>query len=182
MLTSAARSMNDPSIHNSPPTLLRTGELIRPNPRKFHVDKSTKARVVQLVAQVARKQFLYRLNGNIYYDPFLRFTYAIGSPNTALIRKVSFSGHVKLHSRQDRDSWVPAAEDDLVNSLRLYIPFFVKFFSSLEHLTLYATGDNDVLYELPEGAPKTVKQAILPLLEGELRLIPILTTLRVLRR
>lgn len=82
--------------------------------------------------------------GWLYFDKFLRFLHTIGVENSALIKRVKFTGIVKLHEcpglcyhRQD------GCADDLLKSLRLYIPFILKFCTKLETLTIKIEEDRD---------------------------------------
>ncbi|KAE8443005.1 hypothetical protein EG329_002469 [Mollisiaceae sp. DMI_Dod_QoI] len=72
------------------------------------------------------------LPGWIYYDKFLRFLHTIGKRNAALLRSLTFQGEVRFYRRID--SHAPKCEDDLLGSLKLYLPFIKKFCPRLKEI------------------------------------------------
>jgi len=81
--------------------------------------------------------------GWIYFDTFLRFLYDIGPANAARIRYLTFSGPIVTH-RCASDACVEGQcpKDDLVTCLAIYVPFIVKFCTSLRKLTLNIYPDD----------------------------------------
>jgi hypothetical protein len=177
--------MSNPSLHRSPPSLLAKRKVWRPSPHKPSIHGDWKTQVAQVITQVERNVPICVLRGWAYYDPFLRFLYTIGPKNAALLKSLKFSGRVKLHLCEiDCGDGFRQCDDDLILSIRLYIPFIKKFCTGLEKLTLYVERDDVPILNMafyPEDTPLTEEEAMMPLLEKDVRDISTLKEIAVLR-
>ncbi|TAQ91053.1 hypothetical protein B7494_g587 [Chlorociboria aeruginascens] len=151
------------SFYDSPPTLLRENVLIRPSPAKPKLDKTWFKNVKLGMVQVKSGTHMRQLLGWVYYDGFLRFLHSIGSKNAALITRLKFCGTILIHKCDFECS--PGCDDDLLKSIRLYVPFIEKFCPNLRTLTLCVRLDpkyneegekkDDNEKETPFGIPPT---------------------------
>lgn len=137
--------MTDPRYNGSPPSMfrLRTDKkkVWRPSARKPALAAGWKARVQNVILQIRGQAHLFRLAGWAYYDHFLRFLYTIGPANAALLKNIELRGVVQLHACGE-NTCDYRCRDDIVHSLRLYIPVIKALCTGLEHLVLYANGDS----------------------------------------
>ncbi|KAG0645690.1 hypothetical protein D0Z07_8632 [Hyphodiscus hymeniophilus] len=154
--------MGNPGWHSSPPTLLEDGTRRLRGP-------------ADMAPGTPRS-----LEGWAYFDPFLRFLYAIGRKNASYIKNLTFVGDAKIHCCLTCEC--KGCDDDLVGSVRVYIPFLIQLCTNLESLTLVVFEDITFKrkpHDLVDGRAHNTEQAVLPLLE-EIRSIPSLKKLKVL--
>jgi hypothetical protein len=117
-----------------------------------------------------------QLPGYIYYDQFLRFLRFVGPKNAARIKKLEFTGLVRRHSCED----CLRVEEDLLSSMRFYMPFINKFCTGLEKLVLHTQrGILHALVPPPDIDPATHEETMLSFLENEARAISSLRVLEV---
>ena len=172
--------MNNTTYKGSPFTLIGTNIPFRPSPEKSRPGWGDwDAEIAEGICQIQLRRPVEMLLGWVYFDPFLRFLHTIGK-NAALLKHLTFEGVVKIHCCTA--SKCSKCDDDLVLSLRLYIPFIIKFCTGLERLTLKFKYDK-IREEDPrdpdDPRPKTAEEALKPVLENELREFPTLTHLEV---
>lgn len=118
------------------------------------------------------------LPGYAYYDHFLRFIHVIGPENAARIKNLNFSGTVIRHRCNEKQRAGKANYDDLLKSMRFYIPFIIEFCKDLEKLVINAAEDT-THEDTWTIEPTTHEDAILGFLENDLRNIPTLKVLEV---
>ncbi|TGO52430.1 hypothetical protein BCON_0141g00010 [Botryotinia convoluta] len=90
------------------------------------------------------------LDFDMYHDLFVRFLRVIGSSKAAMIKTLNFSGPVKKHHCSQDSSCTKAhkwCEDDLIESLLLYITLINRFCTNLQKLVIvmrkdYETSDS----------------------------------------
>ncbi|PMD25805.1 hypothetical protein NA56DRAFT_744819 [Hyaloscypha hepaticicola] len=120
--------------------------------------------------------------GYLFYDPFLRFIYFIGPKNSVRIKSLEFNGFVKRHSCSSKYCNKPSVEK-FIPSICFYIPFIKRFCIGLEKLVLHAEEDSLVCEEGPvapqDVVPATHAEAMIPLLENEIRTISTLKELEI---
>jgi len=175
-------SMNNPGCLQSPPSLMAKG-VYRPNANKPEKWEDWKDQVDKTITQIENQVPLRALTGWAYYDPFLRFLYTIGPKKARLLKSLKFEGRIKLHLCEMDCRAREACDDDLVWSLRLYIPFIQKFCTAVEKLTLYVDEDalsatNIQFY--PPDHPLKNQEALLPLLCNDIREIETLKEIAIL--
>lgn len=173
--------MCNPIYHESPPTLLQSGVLHRPDPSKPGLisDPQALQEIQAGISEIQNQADLTSLSGWIYYDPLLRFLHTIGPQKLALIKSLKLSGIVILHICR-WDLCKVKCSDDLVTSLHLYIPIIVALLPNLEKLAIYAAKDNYQEENLQPRDPTTIEERLLPLLTNEIRSITSLKALEVL--
>lgn len=138
----------------------------RPCPSKpGHNEKWINA-VAEGMSAVGDQIRLTKLPGWIYYDRFLRFLHTIGPKNAVLIKSLTFRGTIQIH-RCEYEMCGLRCEDDLLDSLQLYLSFIKMFCPELKKLTICADHDRTIrdasISALFPPAPR-------PLNEGELKL------------
>lgn len=175
--------MPDRAWKESPPTLPpgQLDVLFRPEPGKPARDnwETETSRAIALIdSRVAAGQ----LPGYLFYDPFLRFIHFIGPKNSARIKSLEFNGFVKRHSCSSKYCNKPSVEK-FIPSICFYIPFIKRFCTGLEKLVLHAEEDSLVCEEGPvapqDVVPATHAEAMIPLLENEIRTISTLKELEI---
>lgn len=168
--------------HGSPPSYFRNLGEYRPDPLKptlAHLDLA----VARAIPKIEERAHLRLLPGWMYYDPFLRMLYVIGKTNAALLTTLTITGPVKIHHCHRDVCGREGCEDDIIESLRLYIPFFNRFCTNLRHLTISATLDAyppGNPYPLQPGELSNRDEALRPFLENEIHNILSLETLEVI--
>lgn len=182
--------MMDPRFDASPPSMLstRSSKVYRPSARKPTLEDEWPKMVQKVINQIRGQGHLFSLPGWAYYDHFLRFLFTIGPANAALLKKIEFSGVVRLHTCGE-DTCHRLCPDDIVHSLYFYIPVIMALCPSLEQLILYAEEDDLAnLQAISNGDTETetsgatpTERALMPLLKNELRQISSLTKLDVFR-
>lgn len=153
----------------------------RPNPEKPYFDNFedlTNDRIFTRGIRSIQEQVPeQKLPGWIYYDSFLRFLHNIGPTNASYIKSLKFRGIAILHTCPADDN-CEDCEQNLVSNLRVYIPFFKIFCPNLRKL--FITVWPDIHQDAGQnGNPATSEEAMLPLLENELRTITSLNGLIV---
>ncbi|KAF7911949.1 hypothetical protein BELL_0602g00020 [Botrytis elliptica] len=81
---------------------------------------------------------------DMYHDLFVRFLRAIGPSKAAMIKTLHFSGPIKQHYCSQDSSCTKAykcCEDDLIESLLLYITLIKKFCKNLQKLVIVMRKD-----------------------------------------
>lgn len=179
--------MNTPTMNGSPPSMIRRGQewtRYRPKPRKpFDDEDGAYGKAIQqAISEIERQVPRTQLRGWAYYDQFLRFIYEIGPGNAALLEHVTFDGTVIERDVPDDDDPPPPGllEDDLVDSLRLYMPFILRFCTNLKHLVIYARPARySEAWIEGEGRAAIFESKLRPVLEKEVIKIGTLQTLKV---
>ena len=111
----------------------------RPSPNKPDpLRASSEDEILHGLEAISRNRPIEELPGWIYQDPFLLFLHTIGMKNCAMIRTLRFSGTVVLHDCGDEHK---DCSDDLVHSLRVYLPFFREFCTGLETVIIRVFND-----------------------------------------
>jgi hypothetical protein len=194
--------LSTPGYEDSPPSMVNRKQLIwRPNPHKPSMnDRRRDKKVQKVIAEIRAQAHLLKLSGWAYYDPFLRFLYAIGPVNAALLKKVELCGVVRLHHCTRANCERPCT-DDLVHCLHLYIPIIKAVCIGLHKLILYAeedvNGDHQLILQqdtdqdsdegedgasnIDEHFVTPTEVALRPLLENELRQVQSLRKIEVFR-
>jgi len=133
--------------------------------------------------QIQNSTHWENLIGWAYYDHFLRFLHSIGPEKAAMIRTLVFSG-VVIHDDHPSDD--DLLRDGLLQSLRLYLPFIMKFCTGLEKLVMYEGnyGDTDEHPEFDEDGnliitPNSFEMALRPFIENYIWRISTLKQLQV---
>ncbi|KAH9207648.1 hypothetical protein DL95DRAFT_468500 [Leptodontidium sp. 2 PMI_412] len=168
-----------------PPSVLhpKDSEQWRPNPHQPQVDGAWLSKVNSAIGQVKHQVVLKLLPGWVAYDDFLRFLWTIGPEKAALLKSLKFRGLVKIHSCGGAYC-ANCRETGLLDSLRLYIHFLLKLCPRVETLTIYPSEDTRFERNpqmLPAGHPTTRDEALIQLLENEIRQIPGLKELNELK-
>ncbi|KAF7950472.1 hypothetical protein EAE96_007756 [Botrytis aclada] len=86
------------------------------------------------------------LDSDMYYDLFVRFLRVIGPSKAAIIKTLQFSGPVKEHYCSQDSSCTKAykcCEDDLIESLLLYIILIKRFCTNLQKLVIVMSKDRE---------------------------------------
>lgn len=110
----------------------RAGPLYKPNSKNV-------PDIEGILEAIASRTLAEELPDYVYFDPFLRFLYAIGPKNAALIKTLKFDGLVKLHKCSIGRCKI--CSEDMVSSIGLYVPFIRKFCTSVENLILVVNKD-----------------------------------------
>ncbi|EMR87342.1 hypothetical protein BcDW1_3976 [Botrytis cinerea BcDW1] len=79
------------------------------------------------------------LDCDMYHDLFVRFLRAIGPSKSAMIKTLHFGGTIKAHHCSQESSCGKVrkyCEDDLIESLLLYIPLIKRFCTNLQKLVI----------------------------------------------
>ncbi|KAH6715927.1 hypothetical protein BKA61DRAFT_672209 [Leptodontidium sp. MPI-SDFR-AT-0119] len=178
-------SMTCTDWEGCPPSVLhpKDSEQWRPNPHQPQVDGAWLSKVNSAIGQVKHQVVLKLLPGWVAYDDFLRFLWTIGPEKAALLKSLKFRGLVKIHSCGGAYC-ANCRETGLLDSLRLYIHFLLKLCPRVETLTIYPSEDTRFERNpqmLPAGHPTTRDEALIQLLENEIRQIPGLKELNVLK-
>jgi len=174
--------MTDGAWKASPPTLLpgKLDVLFKPTPGKPDRD-SWEAETSRAITLIDTRVPAGQLPGYLFYDPFLRFIHFIGPKNSARIKSLEFNGIVKRHSCSSK--FCNPSVEKFIPSLCFYIPFIKKFCTGLEKLILHAEEDSLVCDEGPvapqDVEPATHAEAMIPLLENEIRTISTLEGLEI---
>ncbi|EKD16765.1 hypothetical protein MBM_05234 [Drepanopeziza brunnea f. sp. 'multigermtubi' MB_m1] len=151
----------------------------RPCPAKPPFD-SRLPRKLNVVKQIIQQHLpLQKMPGWMAYDPFLRFLWSISPAKAALLRHLDFTGDVKLHQCA---RGACRCDHGLQDSLRLYIPFIVHFCPKVESIKIFAFEDRSGMVERqtePGSRAPTLAEALLPILETDIRQIPRLRELNV---
>ncbi|KAI9050642.1 hypothetical protein LZ554_005799 [Drepanopeziza brunnea f. sp. 'monogermtubi'] len=170
-------------IDGCPPSTLyfKATKQWRPFPAKPQFD-SRLTRKLNAVKQIIQQHLpLRKMPGWMAYDPFLRFLWAISPAKAALLRNLHFKGYVKLHQCV---RGVCRCDHGLQESLRLYIPFIVHFCPNVDSIKILTFEDPSGLAERqtePGSPAPTLAEALLPILETDIRQIPRLRDLNVIR-
>lgn len=127
----------------------------------------TRSTVTEGVNAIPQGASIYELPGWLYHDRFLRFLHTIGPKNVALIRTLKFKGTVLLHTCEGQEGHEYCG-DDLVVSLRLYMPIIKQLCSGLQVLILQYTVDDHSGQGDHRDDPKSVEDSLRPLLEEEI--------------
>ncbi|KAF5870326.1 uncharacterized protein Bfra_009710 [Botrytis fragariae] len=77
----------------------------------------------------------YDLEDYLYHDHFIRFLHVIGPAKAAMIKKLHFHGRIVTHRCKSLKR-VLNCEEDLYESLHLYIPLINKFCTSLQTMEI----------------------------------------------
>jgi hypothetical protein len=166
--------MTDGAWKASPPTLLpgKLDVLFRPAPGKPDRD-SWEAETSRAITLIDTRVPAGQLPGYLFYDPFLRFIHFVGPKNSARIKALEFNGIVRRHSCTSK--YCEPSVERFIPSICFYIPFIKKYCTSLEKLILHAEEDSLVCDEGPvapqDVEPATHAEAMIPLLENEIRTI-----------
>ncbi|TGO67883.1 hypothetical protein BOTNAR_0034g00430 [Botryotinia narcissicola] len=81
---------------------------------------------------------------DMYHDPFVRFIRAIGPSKAAMIKTLHFSGPVKQHYCSQDSSCTKCTkecEDDLIESMLLYVTLINKFCTNVQKLVIIVSRD-----------------------------------------
>ncbi|KAF7909916.1 uncharacterized protein EAF01_003634 [Botrytis porri] len=92
------------------------------------------SKIKHVMNQIERRVPILKLEGWACYDLFLRFLYTIGPQSRTSIRTLRFAGSPRTHER--KRIVCDCHDVDLLYSLRIYIPFFNKFCTSINILVL----------------------------------------------
>ena len=156
--------------------------LHKPNPLKPSWREATlDGTITKGIDAIRQGALVYKLPGWLYYDRFLRFLHTIGPKNAALIRSLKFRGVVMLHTCNGEERH-ESCEEDLVQSLRFYMPIIKELCIGLESLVIeYICG---LHYNEPSDAPNhhATEDSLRPLLEQEIMQIQTLRDLQVIHR
>jgi hypothetical protein len=152
------------------------GYIIKPS----RDNQSWEMQVAEGLHQIKMHQPIQMLCGWVYFDPFLRFIYSIG-PNAAMLKELTFHGMITTHLC-DLTNCRGRQHGNLLERLKIYLRFIIKFCTKVEKLIIYAQDDT-IHEEKPRRAddnrPRTTKEALLPLLERYFRQIPTLKHLEI---
>ncbi|KAF7853955.1 hypothetical protein EAF04_010621 [Stromatinia cepivora] len=137
----------------------------RLEPSKVGITEDSTSKAIR---QLRRKAIITAIPGWCYYDPLIRFLY----------HKLRFRGTIKLH-QCGRNLCDLRCPDDLILSMKCYIPFINEFCTQLQELTLelqvdwHEGHDGTGIYECQKKFDRLFKK----FLENEIRE---LKTVRVL--
>ncbi|KAH7317771.1 hypothetical protein BKA65DRAFT_570248 [Rhexocercosporidium sp. MPI-PUGE-AT-0058] len=167
-----------------PPSYLHRKDLEqwRPSPYQPQIGGAWLSKVNSAIGKVKHQVGLKPLPGWVAYDAFLRFLWTIGPQKAALLKSLTFQGLVKIH-RCELAYCQNCRVTGLLDSLRIYIRFILKLCPSIGTLTLYAFEDTEFVSNpqvLPAGHPLSRDEALIQLLENEIRQIRGLKELNVL--
>ncbi|KAF7959753.1 hypothetical protein EAE96_001362 [Botrytis aclada] len=167
--------------YDNPPSLFfEDGDYYWPSPNKPILPqegisdgstvKSLSARQYQseiesVINQIESRVPIFELEGWAYYDPFLRFLYTIGPESRASLRTLRFTGAPKTHAREAEGCHCHGV--DLLDNIRLYIPFINKFCTGLKKLVLDMDMDVCTTMGSVENVIKRFDEVLKPFL-GEL--------------
>ncbi|PVH82027.1 hypothetical protein DL98DRAFT_621636 [Cadophora sp. DSE1049] len=124
---------------------------------------------------------VYTLPGWLYHDRFLRCLHTIGPKNAAVIRTLKFRGIVKLHTCNGYEGH-GYCNDDLVYSLKFYVPFIKELCTGLEALIIEYSNDDHSVQFRTSSEPTTTEESLRPFLEHEIMQIQSLRVLQVTER
>lgn len=95
---------------------------------------------------IEKKFSTYDLADYLYHDHFIRFLRAIGPAKAAMIKKLHFRGRIVTHKCGGYERRLDC-EDDLYESLCLYIPLINKFCTSLQAMAI-GIGEDKVYFPI----------------------------------
>jgi hypothetical protein len=185
--------MTNPDGHASPPTAMLDEDITnvqsiplaqryfdyQPGSYRPHsLMEDSQGEIRDAIWHIKARSHLTELHGWAYHDTFLRFLHTIGPKNAAKLKTLKFNGTVKIHSCELQCRKCP---EDLVSSLRIYVPFIKELCTGVEKLVIYAEKDY-IFASHPQVDPESLKDwehALLPLLENEIRQISSLKVLEV---
>ncbi|KAI9645131.1 hypothetical protein NHQ30_005865 [Ciborinia camelliae] len=168
--------MTNGSFEGSPRTWIGK-EVWRPSPKKpyFHGGERSAevfhTRIRRGIMDIERHVYIKRLVGWVYYDPFLRFLYAIGPRNAALLRTLEFSGEACCVRHI---SGLPCG-NCILASLPVYIPFINRFCPNVRRLVLSMHGSSST----DEEVEMIFYQKVPNFFENDLRNLQYITELAV---
>jgi hypothetical protein len=140
--------LNTKSPH-CPPMLIAAHEIIRPDPiladnlQMYRPDPIKPAPdddecLVLAISEIQRQVPLRKLQGWVYYDPFLRFLHTVGT-NAKLLKSLQFTGALVKRDacEEDKHKVSRHCSDDLLYSMKLYLPIIRQICTGLEELTMF---------------------------------------------
>ncbi|KUJ14260.1 uncharacterized protein LY89DRAFT_736305 [Mollisia scopiformis] len=174
----------------SPPSTYDGETLHRPNPSKPNVselpDGYNNTIFATAISAIRNHIPEQELDGSVYYDHFLRFIYSIGPKNAASIKTLQFGGCPNIHECHDGVDCYKKCRQDLLNSLRFYIPFINEFCPGLRKLILRVEDDSRYGHGygrmITTYGPSTSEEAMRPFVENELKAIRNISELVVMNR
>ncbi|KAF7950468.1 hypothetical protein EAE96_007752 [Botrytis aclada] len=95
----------------------------------------------------------YDLQDYLFDDHFIRFLHVIGPDKAAMIKKLHFHGRIVTHSCQGEREL--DCEDDLYESLYLYIPLINKFCTSLQTMVI-GIGEDKMYFPIHHTQQRAV--------------------------
>ncbi|TEY71734.1 hypothetical protein BOTCAL_0087g00010 [Botryotinia calthae] len=96
----------------------------------------------------------FDLDDYLYYDHFIRFLHVIGPVKAAMIRKLHFHGRIVTH-RCERFEPALRCEEDLYESLQLYIPLINKFCTRLQTLVI-GIGEDKMNFPIVQAQERAI--------------------------
>lgn len=163
------------------------GRAVKSEPQEHYqarvdsLDKSQES-IEDFILAIQKQTPVMDLANHIYHDHFIRFLHAIGSENAAMIKTLHFRGDIITHNCGGARHCEPDCEEDLFESLLLYIPLINKFCTSLQ--TLIVGIGEDQLYLMdysPRGAYDIAKKK-LEVLDRNLRKLETVRRIEIYRQ
>ncbi|TGO21893.1 hypothetical protein BPAE_0195g00210 [Botrytis paeoniae] len=96
----------------------------------------------------------YHLEDYLYHDHFIRFLHVIGPAEAAMIKKLHFHGRIVTHKCKGPERALDC-EDDLYESLYLYIPLINKFCTSLQTMVI-SIGEDKMYFPIVQTQSRAI--------------------------
>lgn len=146
--------------------------------RPYQCPPEFRTQIDAAILNIERRAPLAELQGWAYYDGFLHFLHTIGPKNAASLKTVMFTGIIKLHECQDENC--SRCDDELIETLGLYLPIIKAVCKTVEKIVVYAQKDyNHRPYISDLELSINWERALLPFLKNGFREIASLRVLEV---
>ncbi|KUJ14237.1 uncharacterized protein LY89DRAFT_784225 [Mollisia scopiformis] len=177
-----AFGMSNTSFRRSPPSYVGGQVQTWNRPDKPVLDNNRQHNITLAIENV-EGQAPHESATMAYCDSLLRFLYTICPRNASFLTSLTFEGNVKIHDCYSKRC-SSQCDDDLVHSLRTYVPFLNKFCTSLRKLTILAGkgGGVSIRSARIEDGPNRWNKAFLSLLEHDIRSLSTLEEIEVCDR